>query len=251
MAFDLDHVALAAPDISEALDLFAGTLGGTITSGGQTVGFRPVQVWIGDSTGEGMTVELIEPWDVEHNDFLARFLAAKGAGPHHLTFKVPDLVAALDRVREAGYTPVQVDLSEPEWREAFLMPREAHGTVVQLAQPGEIFADRAAMLARIASNGPRQHPRWWHKPAVNGAPPSYLRRVVLATASLPSGLGFFGALLGGHEGASGDGWVELAWPGGARLRLEERHDRPPGIDRLEIDGVDAEITVAGTRLATA
>ncbi len=251
MSYDLDHVAIAAPDITEGLNLFAGALGGTITSGGQTAGFRPVQVWVGDATGEGMTVELIEPWDTEQNDFLSRFLARQGAGPHHLTFKVPDLAAALDRVREAGYTPVHVDLSEPQWREAFLMPREAHGTVVQIAQPGESFADRAAMLDHIAANGPRQNPCWWSAPQRQSAPPAHLRRVVLATTSLPSALGFFGALLGGDESAAGDDWVELAWPGGAHLRLEERHDRAPGIDRLEIDAIDDEISVLGTRLVSA
>jgi len=28
-----------------------------------------------------------------------------------------------------------VNLDDPQWREAFLLPSEAHGTVVQLAQP--------------------------------------------------------------------------------------------------------------------
>ena len=251
MPYVLDHVALAAPDISEALQLLAGPLGGTITSGGNAVGFRVVQVWLGDKTGEGMTVELIEPWDAERNDFLARFLAKHGVGPHHLTFKVPDIVDALDRLREAGYNPVNVDLSEPEWREAFLLPREAQGTVVQLAQPGQVLSDRAAQLAHVAAHGPRQNPRWWGDTPCAIAPPTYLRRVVLATTSLPAALAFFGALLGGEEAASGSSWTELAWPGGAHLRIEERRDRAPGIDRLEIEGIDVETTVLGARLTPA
>jgi len=251
MPYNLDHVALAAPDISEALELLTGSLGATVTSGGRTIGFRAVQVWVGDKTGEGMTIELIEPWDTEHNDFLARFVAKHGAGLHHLTFKVPDIVTALERAREAGYNPVRVDLSEPEWREAFLMPSEAHGTVVQIAQPGQVFPDRAALLAHVAAHGPRHHPLWWHAAPALGTPPAYLRRVVLATASLPSALRLFGALLGGDEVASGTGWVELGWPGGAHLRIEERRDRVPGIDHLEIDGIDIETTVLGARLVPA
>ena len=35
-----------------------------------------------------MTIELLEPWAVEQTDFLERFLARHGDGPHHLTFKV-------------------------------------------------------------------------------------------------------------------------------------------------------------------
>ena len=130
---DLDHVALATRDVRDALDVLVGELGGTILFGGNSVGFRPMQLRLGDATG-GMNVELLEPWDVERNDFLERFVARHGAGPHHLTFKVDDLTATLERVRSSGYRPVNIDLSDPDWKEAFLHPREAHGTVVQLAE---------------------------------------------------------------------------------------------------------------------
>ena len=132
--YSLDHVALAGTDTADALRFLTGALGGTILFGGQAVGFRPMQVWIGTQAGDGMPIELLEPWAVDQNDFLARFVARHGAGPHHLTFKVPDLMAALERVRAAGFHPVNIDVSDPEWKEAFLMPREANGTVVQLAE---------------------------------------------------------------------------------------------------------------------
>ena len=59
--------------------------------GGDTPGFYSAQVRFAN----GMKVEGLEPRRVEENDFLARFLAASGPGPHHLTFKVPDIRAAL------------------------------------------------------------------------------------------------------------------------------------------------------------
>src|SRR5262249_5026529 len=78
------------------------------------------------------------------------------------------------------------------------------------------------------------------------------RRVVIATPSLTATLGFFTGLLQGDEVAGGEGWVELAWPGGGRVKLEDRPGRPPGVDRLEADVVGdgplGERTVAGTRL---
>ena len=50
----------------------------------------------------------------------------------------------------------------------------------------------------------------------------------------------------------GEGWIELAWPGAGRLKLEDRPGRPPGVDRLEADVVGdgplGERTLAGTRL---
>ncbi|MGH8976739.1 MAG: VOC family protein, partial [Acidimicrobiia bacterium] len=111
--YALDHVALAASDTSPALKLLTGRLGGTVIFGGAGPGFRPMQVWVGDHAGDGMSIELLEPWDTEHNDFLERFLTRNGEGPHHLTFKVDDLEATLLRLTEVGLTPVAVDLSQP------------------------------------------------------------------------------------------------------------------------------------------
>lgn len=251
MPYLLDHVAIAAPDTTELLHLLTGPGAGTIISGGETIGFRVIQVWVGDETGDGMTIELIEPWSTEVDDFLLRFVTRHGAGPHHMTFKVPDLAALIDRAREAGYEPVKISLSDPEWMEAFLMPREAHGTVVQLAQSSHSWAERAAQLAHIAADGPRENPRWWGETPTPAGPPVRLRRVVLSTPSLPSALGFFGGLLLGDEVDSGERWSELVWPNGSRLRLEERNDRAPGLDRLEIEGLHDEAVVLGTRLVPA
>jgi catechol 2,3-dioxygenase-like lactoylglutathione lyase family enzyme len=247
---DLDHVALATRDVTPALELFVGELGGLVLFGGHGPGFRPMQVRLGDAS-EGMNVELLEPWDTHRNDFLERFLARNGEGPHHLTFKVPDLGVALERARSAGFAPVGIDVSDPNWKEAFLHPREAHGTVVQLAEAHHELATRAELIEHVRTHGPDGHPRWWPDPPPPGARRAYLRCVVLATPSLPATLGFFAGLLGGEEMVAGEGWVELAWPGGARVKLEHRPGVAPGIDRLEgdVDGEAAEHRVAGVKLA--
>ena len=248
---DLDHVASATRDVAPALDVLVGELGGTVLFGGDAPGFRFMQVRLGDAT-EGMNVELIEPWDVDRNDFLERFIARHGDGPHHLTFKVDDLVATLDRVRESGYRPVNVDVSDPQWKEAFLHPREAHGTVVQLAESHDSLPTREELLAHVREHGPNGHPQWWPDPPDPiGAPRAFLRRVVVATPSLTAGVGFFAGLLQGHEVAAGEGWVELGWPGGGRVRLEHRPGLAgPGVDRLEgdVDGTAREWQAAGARL---
>jgi len=247
LGFDLDHVALAAPDISDALRFLTGELAGTVTFGGQSIGFRPMQVWVGTADGDGMPVELLEPWAVEQNDFLARFLSKHGAGPHHLTFKVTSLADALERVHGAGLTPVNVDVSDPEWKEAFLMPKEAHGTVVQLAESHGHPEGRAALLQHVAANGPNMHPRWWTDPAPPAGPPARLRRVVLRTPLLADAVAFFADTLEGVVERASDQRVELVWPRGARLALERHVDAAPGVDRLEVEGLRAERTVVGTR----
>jgi methylmalonyl-CoA/ethylmalonyl-CoA epimerase len=262
---DLHHVALASHDAGALVRPLVADLGGVVLMGGENVGFRSFQVRLGDAT-DGMTLELLEPWGAERFDFLARFLARHGEGPHHLTFKVSDLAATLDRVTGAGYTPVGVSLANPRWKEAFLQPREAHGTVVQLAQADSPFADFAAEFEHLTS-GRQGEPVWWPEPPAPAPQPTRLRRVVMRTADLDAALGFFGDLLGGSaqtaspDPRDGDGAghrdgeglakvVEVRWPGGGRIRLEETPGATPGIDRLELEGVGPErsLDLAGTRL---
>jgi methylmalonyl-CoA/ethylmalonyl-CoA epimerase len=248
---DLDHVALVTREVRDALDVLVGELGAIVLFGGQSVGFRPMTMRLGNAD-EGMNLELLEPWDVENNDFLERFVARHGAGPHHLTYKVDDIEATLERARSAGYRPVNIDLSDPTWKEAFLHPREAHGTVVQLAEAHGDWGTLAEQIARVREQGPHGHPRWWPDPPPPGERTGFLRRVVIGTPSITAALGFFAGLLQGNEAAGGEGWLELAWPGGGRVKLEHRPGQPPGIDRLEADvtgdGPFGERVVAGTRL---
>jgi len=249
--YDLDHVAIAAADTSGALRFLTGRLGGTVIFGGQSIGFRPMQVWVGTADGDGMPVELLEPWAVEQNDFLARFVTRHGAGPHHLTFKVADLAAALERVRGAGFHPVNIDVSDPQWKEEFLMPSEAHGTVVQLAESHGDPETRVGLLEQVAAHGPHAHPRWWSDPAPADQPPAHLRRVVMRTPMLATAVEFFAGILEGdieHESAER---VDLVWPRGARIGLEQRSDAPPGVDRLEVEGLAEEHTVIGTHFVPA
>ena len=245
--YDLDHVALAAPDTSGALCALTGDLGGRVIFGGQSVGFRPMQVWIGTDRGDGMPVELLEPWAVDQNDFLARFLARHGCGPHHLTFKVSDLAAAIERLRTSGFHPVNVDLSDPEWKEAFLMPREAHGTVVQLAESHGHPEGRAELLEHVALHGPNMHPRWWVDPAQPAGPPAILRRIVMRTPSLAGALSFFAGALQGDLEHETSTTADLVWPRGGRVRVEEHPGTLPGVDRLEVIGLAAPRTLIGTR----
>jgi catechol 2,3-dioxygenase-like lactoylglutathione lyase family enzyme len=247
---DLDHVALTTRDVADALDALVGELGGLVIFGGNNIGFRAMQVRLGDLR-QGLNVELLEPWDVEVNDFLERFIARHGDGPHHLTFKVSDLEGKLEELEAVGLQPVSVDLSDPNWKEAFLHPRDAHGTVVQLAE-AHGFPSREELLELVHAHGPQGHPRWWPEPPPRADRTPVLRRTVMRTPSLPGAAALFAGVLGGRQVDAGEGWVELGWPGGGRIALEHRPGADAGVDRLEVDviGSDAplELMVAGTRV---
>lgn len=244
---DLDHVAIATTDIEGTLGALVGDLGGTIFSGGDGYGFRWVQVRLGDGA-DGMTVEVLIEWKPEQNDFLARFLARHGPGQHHLTFKVTDLAATLERVSHAGFRPVSVNLTDPHWKEAFLRPRETHGTVVQLAQVHPDHPGTPELVKAAEAGEAYFEPEWWPAPRAPAATRCRLRRVVLSTPSLPAALGFFAGLLEGEVVADDEHAVELAWPGSGRIRLEHDGAATPGVTRLDVDapGGAETRTISGT-----
>jgi catechol 2,3-dioxygenase-like lactoylglutathione lyase family enzyme len=201
----LDHVAVAVERWTDAWPRYVHQLGGTWHSGGVNVGFSPAQLGFAN----GAKVEILQPWEPEVNPFLRRFLDHSGPGPHHLTFKVPEINAALKRVRQAGFEPVGVRLEDPVWREAFLHPREAFGVVVQLAE---------AEFEWISPK-PEEFPPGPIPPAAS------LIHVTHAVRDLDAALGLFQVLLGGEStkrsvGPAGDWeYVDVQWSGPLKLRL--------------------------------
>jgi catechol 2,3-dioxygenase-like lactoylglutathione lyase family enzyme len=201
----LDHVAVAVERWTDAWPRYVHQLGGTWHSGGVNSGFSPAQL----SFGNGARVEILQPWEPESNPFLRRFLDSSGPGPHHLTFKVPDIEATLARVGDAGFDPVNVRLDDPHWREAFLHPRQATGVVVQLAQAEFEWVSPA----------PEGFPR------TPSAAAAALVHVTHAVRDMDTALGLFHELLGGdvtaRASSSDGGWesVDLAWTGPLALRL--------------------------------
>ncbi|HEY8156515.1 MAG TPA: VOC family protein [Myxococcota bacterium] len=125
----LDHVAIGVARAQDALPWLVGELGGAAFAAGPGPGFRFWQF----SFARGGLIELLEP-DGPPGGFLHRFLAARGPGIHHVTFKVPDLRAAAARAARLGYQVVGMNELHPAWKEAFLHPKQAQGVVVQLAE---------------------------------------------------------------------------------------------------------------------
>ncbi len=207
----LDHVAHAVDTWQDAWGLYAGDLGAEWASGGEGRGFAPAQLrW-----ANGARTELLMPWDTAENDFLIRFLHRSGPGPHHLTFKVPDIRVAIEQARTFGFEPIGIDLSQPEWMEAFLHPSQATGIVVQLAEAPESWGNEP----------PEDYPadRRIRQDGGGTVPPASLLRVVHAASRLDEALRLFEGLLGGRRSAEGATdtvfWVDLTWDGPLTIRL--------------------------------
>jgi catechol 2,3-dioxygenase-like lactoylglutathione lyase family enzyme len=144
-----DHIALALPRIADAVEFLVGVLGGVPAAGAQGGPEFRFGTWRYANAGK---IEVIEP--VGADGFVHRFLAARGPGVHHVTFKVPSLDEACDRARTRGYDIVGYDDSYDDWKTAFLHPKQALGIVVQFAQTSGL-------------NDPDE----WTPPTLAGTPP--------------------------------------------------------------------------------
>ena len=137
---ELDHVAVAVHSIKQALTLYRDALGGEYLMGADA---GDTWRWVQVRFPGGGKIELLEPLG---EGFLSRFLDKRGEGLHHVTFKTDDIEAAIAQVTELGYELVDVSLDDPDWKEAFLRPSGAHGTLIQLAQPSGTDEDAAQRL---------------------------------------------------------------------------------------------------------
>lgn len=126
----LDHTAIAVHSIEAALPLYRDVLGGDPQelSHVPEKGFTVLTLRFPHGGG----IELIQP--LGEDSFVQKFLDRRGEGVHHITFLVDDLEAAVAEARAAGVRIVDEDYSRPEWREAFISPKSANGTIIQLAQ---------------------------------------------------------------------------------------------------------------------
>jgi methylmalonyl-CoA/ethylmalonyl-CoA epimerase len=127
----IDHIGIAIQNIDEALGFFESALGikldrTELEEGGRTkVAFLPV----GQSD-----VELVEPQDTDSG--LAKYLAKRGEGVHHICFEVDNIEAALAQLKAAGAQLINEtpQVTSKGHRYAFVHPKSAHGVLIELYQ---------------------------------------------------------------------------------------------------------------------
>ena len=127
------HVALVVESIEDALGLWQTMLGLELESimDIATDRVRIAFLAVGESK-----VELVQPTDDMTG--VARFLASKGEGFHHVCFEVGNLAETLIRLELDGLELIDtVPRRGAEGPVAFIHPRSCHGVLVELIEaPG-------------------------------------------------------------------------------------------------------------------
>ena len=90
------HVGIAVPDLESALRFYRDVLGVEPDPPEVADGATILALPFGESE-----IELLSP--VEADSPIGRFLAKRGPGIHHICYRVPDLDAAIQACRAAGY----------------------------------------------------------------------------------------------------------------------------------------------------
>ncbi len=124
------HIGVAVDDINQSLAFYRDVLGlaphhGPEERDGATI----VSLSFGESE-----VELLQP--VSPDGPIAKFLAKRGPGIHHVCYRVADLDGALARCRAAGYRLIdeQPRIGVGGKRIAFIHPKATTGILIELTE---------------------------------------------------------------------------------------------------------------------
>lgn len=126
----IDHIGVAVRSIDEASRLYQAlglSVGApeVLPRDGATAAFVTVGT---------VRIELLQASGSEGP--IARFLARRGEGIHHIALAVDDIAEALEHARGAGFTPVD-DVPRAgahDSRIVFLHPKDTHGVLIELVQ---------------------------------------------------------------------------------------------------------------------
>ncbi len=126
----LHHVGLVVDDLDAAVARYQA-LGFT---GGERFSLAEQQVNVVTFDAGSGYVELIQPTDPDGP--IARFMAKRGPGMHHVAYGVPDLATALESLAAAGVRLIDLvpRTGAHGWRIAFIHPESCQGVLTELVE---------------------------------------------------------------------------------------------------------------------
>jgi methylmalonyl-CoA epimerase len=126
----IDHIGIAVKSLSAA-KLIYEKLGLSVSQEETVVQehVRVVMVPVGESR-----LELLEA--TSENSTIAKFIAKRGEGLHHVCLRVPDLVAAVERLKKDGVRLVSDEIKSGAGghRYVFVHPSSTGGVLLELVQ---------------------------------------------------------------------------------------------------------------------
>ena len=123
------HLAIVVDDLQSALKFWRDSIG--LSQAGEIEWVAAEEVDAAFMTLGDAKIELIEPTTVDSG--IAKFLAKRGPGIHHLCLEVPDLDAKLEDLSARGYQLINETPRERGGRRyAFIHPKSSGGVLLEL-----------------------------------------------------------------------------------------------------------------------
>jgi methylmalonyl-CoA epimerase len=134
----LDHVGIAVSSLDEALAFYRDALGLEVGPAEEVRSQRVRAHFIrpGGGVDAGTGLELLEA--TADDSPIAKYIARRGPGLHHITLRVDDIAAALAELKARGIRLID-EVPRPGAHGtlvAFIHPSSAHGVLIELAQHG-------------------------------------------------------------------------------------------------------------------
>ncbi len=129
----VDHIAIAVESIAAQRSFYEETLGMPCL-GEEEVSEQGVRVAF--FAAGGTRIELLEPTGPDTP--VGKFLARQGSGLHHVAYRVRDLQARIDQLREHGVAMLDESPRDGAHgnRIAFLHPKASGRVLTELCEPG-------------------------------------------------------------------------------------------------------------------
>lgn len=130
MGYQIDHLGIAVKSLAAAKAIYEKL--GLSVSAEETVEqeqVRLVMVPVGESR-----LELLEA--TSENSTIAKFIAKRGEGLHHVCLKVPDLKAAVERLKKDGvrFVSEEIRTGAGGHKYVFVHPSSAGGVLMELVE---------------------------------------------------------------------------------------------------------------------
>lgn len=130
MTLTIDHLGIAVKSLSTAKSIYQ-TLGLTPSADEVVEGeqVRVAMLPVGESR-----LELLEA--TSESSAIAKFIAKRGEGLHHVCLRVPDLGAVVERLKQGGVRLVsnEIKIGAGGHRYVFVHPSSAGGVLLELVE---------------------------------------------------------------------------------------------------------------------
>jgi methylmalonyl-CoA epimerase len=132
LTFTIDHLGIAVKSLAAAKGVYE-TLGLTASADEVVEGeqVRVAMLPVGESR-----IELLEA--TSESSAIAKFIAKRGEGLHHVCLRVPDLSAIVERLKQDGVRLVsnEIKVGAGGHRYVFVHPSSAGGVLLELVEAG-------------------------------------------------------------------------------------------------------------------